>query len=80
MWRFGPAGPYQIDVLSSDPTDYTLLHTSKRTCFFITGRGENEQGMVLVCDAVLREQKQEENAQGVWLLHSVGESALVFKN
>lgn len=36
--------------------------------------------MVSVCDAVLREQKEEQNAQEVWLLPSVGESALSFKN
>lgn len=29
---------------------------------------------------VIREQKQEESAQEVWLLPSVGESALVFKS
>lgn len=57
-----------------------MLHTSKHTCFFITGHGENQQGMVSVCDAVLREQKEEENVKEVWLLPSVGVSALVFKN
>lgn len=36
--------------------------------------------MVSVCDAVLREQKEEENVKEVWLLPSVGVSALVFKN
>lgn len=36
--------------------------------------------MVSVCDAMLREQKGEENAQEVCLLPSVGETALLFKN
>lgn len=41
---------------------------------------KNQQSVVLVWDAVLRKQKQEENAQEIWLLPSVGEVAFIFKN
>jgi len=69
-------------LMSSDPMDYScsMLRTSKWMCFFLTGCSGNHQGVVSVCDAVRRERKQEGNAQEVWLLPSVGVSALVFKN